>query len=290
MFAALKLLGPPLRGLGKALIELGTAILPNINQEGGDLVFIFSAVTATLATVIKIVTKVIRFLKPFAPLIQGIVIAFTTYKVAVLLATAAQWLLNVAMTANPVGLVIVAIGVLVGLIVLMVKHWKAVSSVMMVVWTWIKNNADMLAVFLGPLGFAVQLALMMYRNWSKVVNAFREGGIIEGLKAIGRAMLELILVPVAQLLALLAKIPGVTGNIAKGALGAVAGMSKAIGAELPPQVAKTLQAPNKKESETRQGQIKFQGRLDIRGAPTGSKFRGETKGAPPVSVNLGTNP
>ena len=50
-------------------------------------------------------------------------------------ATVAQWLLNAAMTANPIFLVIVAIAALVGIIVLLVKNWEKVTSV-------IKNNTE----------------------------------------------------------------------------------------------------------------------------------------------------
>jgi hypothetical protein len=66
--------------------------------------------------------------------------------------TAAQWLLNIALTANPVGLVIVAIAALVAGIVLAWKKsetfrtvvtaaWNAVQAAAVAAWNWIWANA-----------------------------------------------------------------------------------------------------------------------------------------------------
>lgn len=48
--------------------------------------------------------------------------------------TAAQWLLNAAMDANPVGLIILAIAALIAIIILVITHWKEVSEFLMGVW------------------------------------------------------------------------------------------------------------------------------------------------------------
>lgn len=42
--------------------------------------------------------------------------------------TAAQWLLNVALTANPIGLVILAVAALIAIIIVVVKHWDKISA------------------------------------------------------------------------------------------------------------------------------------------------------------------
>ena len=56
-------------------------------------------------------------------------------------ATVAQIALNVAMTANPIGLMIVAIGALVGGIIWLVKNWDKVSAAMQKVWDFMKRIA-----------------------------------------------------------------------------------------------------------------------------------------------------
>ncbi len=55
------------------------------------------------------------------------------------LVTAAQWALNVAMTANPIGLVVVGIGALIGAGVLLVKNWDKVKTFFTSLWTGIKK-------------------------------------------------------------------------------------------------------------------------------------------------------
>lgn len=77
---------------------------------------------------------------------------------------AAQWLLNAALTANPIGLVVAAI---VGLIAVLILAWKksdtfrkivtgafnAVMGAAKAVWDWIKKNWPLLlAILLGPFG------------------------------------------------------------------------------------------------------------------------------------------
>ena len=58
------------------------------------------------------------------------------------LATAAQWLFNAAMSANPIGLVIIAIVAIIAIIVLLVKHWDKVTEVLGKVWEKIKEFAS----------------------------------------------------------------------------------------------------------------------------------------------------
>lgn len=64
------------------------------------------------------------------PLAAGIAIVAT----AVGLWSAAQWVLNVAMTANPIGIIIVAIGLLIGAIILLVTNWDTVVAFLGDVW------------------------------------------------------------------------------------------------------------------------------------------------------------
>jgi len=55
---------------------------------------------------------------------------------------AAQWLVNIAMDANPIGLIILAIGALIAIVVLLVKHWDLVKKAGVVAWNWIKDAAS----------------------------------------------------------------------------------------------------------------------------------------------------
>lgn len=109
----------------------------------------------------------------------GNTVAYNAFRVAVVassmamkVATAAQWLFNAAIMANPIVLITVAI---IGLI------------------AWL---------------------LKLSGGWDLIKKGFTDGGIIGGIKSIGIAIFDLILLPVQQLLSLLAKIPGL--GIAEG--------------------------------------------------------------------------
>jgi len=72
-------------------------------------------------------------------------------------ATAAQWLWNAALTANPIGLVITAIGLLIAIIVVMVSHWDEVRVVFENVWNSIIDfwNGVILPAFDAAFGWLI---------------------------------------------------------------------------------------------------------------------------------------
>lgn len=116
----------------------------------------------------------------------------------------AQWLLNTAMSANPIGLVIAAVVGLVAIFVIAYKKsetfrrivnaaWDGIKRGAAAVWNWLKNNLvpfftktipeafgrvvgwvkdnwDMVLLLAGPIGAAI---LVVKRNWGKISDAFR---------------------------------------------------------------------------------------------------------------------
>lgn len=109
--------------------------------------------------------------------------------------TAEQWLLNIAMDANPVGLIVLAIGALISVIYVAIRYYDQFGAVLL--------------ALLGPIGWVVNAVMAIKRNWDSVTEAFSSGGIIGGLKRIGVVLLDTILYPIQQLLDVLGKIPGV---------------------------------------------------------------------------------
>jgi len=123
---------------------------------------------------INVFMALFKFLKPIEPLLGGIIAAFITYKLGMLAAAVATAAFNAVTAANPVGLVIVAIGILTGLIVLMVQHWKTASK-----WIGIVTVAFGLLAFVmfaNPIGLViaaiaalVQIGILLVNNWKSVV-------------------------------------------------------------------------------------------------------------------------
>ena len=132
-------------------------------------------------------------------------IALTAYNVTTKLAAAATWLLNgaLAILTSPITLIIIAIGLLVALVVVIIKKWDEWGAA--------------LSLFLGPLGLIISVIQSFRRNWDMVVKAFKTGGLIAGIKAIGRVLLDALLQPVQHLLQLLSKVPGMATLAGAGA-------------------------------------------------------------------------
>ena len=117
--------------------------------------------------------------------------------------TGAQWLWNAAMTANPIGLIIAGVALLIGYIAIAVTHFDSFGASM--------------TLLLGPIGFVVSAFMTLRDHWDSITKAFSSGGIIAGFKRIGIVMLDTLLKPVQQLLELIAKIPGLGGIAGSGA-------------------------------------------------------------------------
>ena len=167
-------------------------------------------------------TKTIAALGLGLFLLSGVMRAVAT---AIDIATFAQWLLNIAMTANPIGAIIAAIVLMIAWIALVINKWDEWGAAV--------------ALFSGPIGWTISLFQSFKRNWDMIVQAFKTDGIIGGLKAIGKTILDALLMPVQQLLELISKLPGV-GDIAKGAAEKIKALRLEMG---------TLEAPETKQAK-----------------------------------------
>ncbi len=104
------------------------------------------------------------------------------------LAAAGQWLLNLAMDANPIGLVVIAIVALIAIFVVLwvkckwfrdfwkrlwhditnwaVDAWHGIRAAALAVWDWLKQNWPLLlGILTGPIGLAVAL---IFKYWDKI--------------------------------------------------------------------------------------------------------------------------
>lgn len=108
--------------------------------------------------------------------------AIIVLRTIIALATAAQWLWNAAMLANPIGLIILAIVALIAGIVLLVKNWGWVKQAGVDAWHWIKqaaqdawywitdNWAKIVPTLLGPFG---GLVAAIVKHFDGIKEAFR---------------------------------------------------------------------------------------------------------------------
>ena len=135
-----------------------------------------------------------------APVIGGVVGAIVAYKTAVSIATGVQWAMNAAMSANPIGIIIVGIAALIGGLVALYKKcegfrnavntafsaianaakyvweqikivWSAVSPFFTKIWEGIKVAVSVLKVYL--IGMFKTAWETIKFCWGNVINFFK---------------------------------------------------------------------------------------------------------------------
>ena len=168
------------QGTKNAVMYAGTLIQKGLNLvtsigTGIQMLWNMSKVAA-IATTILFVAGLIKMniLQKATALWTGVV-------------TAAQWAWNVAMTMNPIGLVIMGIGALIGAIVMAVIYWDEIVIAVKNAWTWFTNLLEpvgrlwdklgwgkmVVMALLGPVGMLVGGAVELYRNFDAVTNSLK---------------------------------------------------------------------------------------------------------------------
>lgn len=123
-------------------------------------------------------------------------------------ATAAQWLWNVALSANPIGIVIAAIVALVGLIIVLTGKWQKVTAAVDGFFERIRNMKGIGGAILQQLVAPLELVWGIIRGLFDTINAFKVGGFIAGIKMLGLSILQMIASPIQAILESISWIPG----------------------------------------------------------------------------------
>ncbi len=133
-------------------------------------VTVLGAVLIPLGLMISAIGSVIGVVK--------MVIGFTK------LWTAVQAIFNAVMSANPIALVIIGIAALIAIVILVVKHWDAVTAAVKRVWDWFMKLLDNPIIATAALIFAPFLAIpaMIIKHWEPIKAFFL--GLWETLKPI----------------------------------------------------------------------------------------------------------
>ena len=231
--------------LKSALTELGFKFVDAFAAKGGKAIENLTATITNfdpapiidfLTAAFTVISKIVGVLWKMRIIIISLAIAWGVYKVAMIAAVVisnimgmvravqalmsaqqgmnvVQVIFNVLLTANPVGIIIVALAALIAIIILCVKHWDDITAAMARCWDWVKKNQEavlgIIAVFTGPFGFIISIVRELWNEWDRITQAFTNGGIIAGLKQIGATILSALLAPLQGVFELLGKIPGV---------------------------------------------------------------------------------
>lgn len=154
-------------GITKLFKNLGTTLAPIINSA----VDLFNKVVSALNAILKN--------KDALDLIESIAIAIGTVIGAIKTWQAVQTVLNVILSANPIGLVIIAITALIAVVVMLVKHWDEVVEASQRVWEAMKQAFGHLGEWFKGIWEDIKSAFRGVGDWFK--NKFTEAK--EGIKS-----------------------------------------------------------------------------------------------------------
>jgi TP901 family phage tail tape measure protein len=124
--------------------------------------------------------------------------------------TAAMTSLNMAFLLSPItwtvlGITAAIIALTVGIIAL-VRNWDSVKQFFSGIWEWAKKNYDVILLLLGPLGILINTITNLVKRWDEVKAAFKDGGLLGAIKAIGQIIWDSIVDPIMKVWELIQKI------------------------------------------------------------------------------------
>jgi tape measure domain-containing protein len=228
-------------GLKMAAAEFGTAFLPILKEyalkaiEIADKVKLWAAANKelisakvkafitgiakaveflyknfdTVVMVLKVYIGLLLFIKTisFGVAIYQSAMAFWSFATAIWGAVAAVWAF-----LWPVLLVLAAIGLIVGAFYLAYRAIALVSDKWNEWGAALTYTLSILAIFFSPilagLGATILLVKSFISHWDRITEAFTKGGFMAGIKAIGMAIIDSVLMPLQQVLKIIANLTG----------------------------------------------------------------------------------
>ena len=259
-------------GTAEALAKSAGGIEKSLKNQIGDAMELVGKellpIKLQLLNLLKALLPYVPLLIKLAPYILAAVAAWKAYAIV-------QGMVNVVMTANPVGAVIVGLAALIALIAVSIKNWDKFGAVMIKV----------IKFMLPGLSFLLKIieVIMIFKNrWQDVVNAFKTGGILGAIKMIGKVILDAILLPIQQILNLIAKIPGIGKFAKKGAVAIQGFRENSLGAR--------RESPNKNQVASESGS--YRADINFNNMPAGTKVKEKRRGSGAKKFNynyLGAN-
>lgn len=163
-----------------AKAALGEVLLPIV----ADAMTKFSDFTTFLTEHKDMVTLVAAVLGTMAAAVLVVNGAITAWSAITKIATAMQWLFNLAMSANPIGLVVIAIAALVAAVVIAYNKFEWFRNIVKDIWDWLKKAWDFAGKVLSYVGdfFSAPQTLAVQTDTSGLSGVY---GAASGLAAAG---------------------------------------------------------------------------------------------------------
>ncbi|WP_342441237.1 hypothetical protein MHB65_17930 [Lysinibacillus sp. FSL K6-0075] len=95
----------------------------------------------------------------------------TAYQASTFASTVATQGFNAALRANPIGMVVTGVGLLIAGGVALYQNWDTVKTKAIQLWQVIDNN-PILSFLTGPIGMLIKAGVTIYQNWDTITNNF----------------------------------------------------------------------------------------------------------------------
>jgi len=158
------------------------------------LIPIINRLMPVLEGVASIVGGIINFISDHIETIETLAVAIGVVVGVVKAWMAVQTVLNAILTANPVGVVVMAIAALVAIVAVCIEKWEEWGQVVI--------------MLMGPFGWIVSAVVNIKKHWDSIVSAFQSEGIIGGIKRIGAVLLDVVLAPLSKILGYVSNLTG----------------------------------------------------------------------------------
>lgn len=159
---------------------------------------------------IKFLFKIAKAVIIYFAALKGLMIVIKLWNTITKIATVVQAALNFVMAMNPIFLIIMGIMALIVGIILLIKHWDKVKEAMR---KFADSSIFQIMKLFNPIFMIIDAIRHFAQRWEGIKNAFKEGGILAGIKAIGKALFSFMLKPLEGILILISKIPKIGDKV-----------------------------------------------------------------------------
>jgi len=162
-------------GLGDKLGIVGTVLM---GAAGAADLFTVATELLNIANLKSVASTIARTTATIAT-----TVATGAVTVATNLWTAAQWLLNIALNANPIGLIVAGILILIGVVILIVKHWQDIEAAADSLWTKIREVWDLIVdkITHNPIVEFIQKIIDKIQQFIDMLSHLDVGKILGGI-------------------------------------------------------------------------------------------------------------
>jgi hypothetical protein len=162
-----------LTNIGNTLVNVGVALAPlgqAVVTVSDNLTVFLEKVTSVKDVVLVATTAFIAYKASAVALtaIGAIITLMRSYQAVAATTTVAQWALNTAMAANPIGLVAAAIAGLVAAGVLLYRNWDTVKAKTISLWNSMGVLRSVLTNLPAPFGQVVSAGIRIMSNWGAI--------------------------------------------------------------------------------------------------------------------------